>query len=335
MNDNGKKRLVRYGLSLVGLVIFIILVLKIGLGVIIQNFSRVGAWFLVVCLLGVSWLFLQALAWSLIQRTFQPVPLWALFRAKLIADGLNTLLPAANMGGEAARAVIIKRYVPLQQGIPGVVFDKTIEYTASLFFLAAGLLISVQRLKVPQAVRTPSTVVLGAIAAGIITLVVLQFQGIYPLLKKLAPVIPGGRKWFLEREDILRELDGNMRSLFGQSKLKLVAAWGLHLAGRVLGAVEVYVILRALEVPTNWAKVLFISVFVVISNTAFFLMPGQWGVAEGAHLLVARMVRYSSAVGLTLGVVRRIRKVLFAGVAVILIVAGKERLKRENNANGG
>ncbi len=327
MRGKNGGRVWKWLLSLFGLAIFAVLVARIGLKVVLANLSAVGLWFVVVFLIGLAWLFCQALAWTLIQSAFRPVPLMPFFRARIIADGLNTLLPAANVGGDAARTVIVKDYSPIEESVPVVVFDKTIEFTATLFYLIAGLLISVLKLQFPHELRGPVAFILAGSLVGIAVLVILQFRGVAGLIRKAAAVIPGGRKWAASKEDVLRELDANMRFLYGRSKLKIAEAWGLHFTARSLGAVEIFVILKAMGAETGFAEIVFISVIVVLMNTALFIMPGQWGVSEGAHVLAGAAVGYTAPAALSLGIIRRLRKVLVAGLAVLLMGTGKERMK--------
>ncbi|HEK84952.1 MAG TPA: hypothetical protein ENO29_01155 [Candidatus Aminicenantes bacterium] len=310
-----------------GLLLFVILIYKIGPKIIIENFLKIGWWFFVTCLIAFGWIFLQSLAWALIQTAFQPVPLLTLFRAKVMADGFNTLLPTANMGGEAARAVIIKKHSPLKEGIPGIVFDKTIEYVSSIIYLTTGLFLSLLFLKVPASLKIPSLIVLSASTIFTFILIFLQFKGVHKILSKIASIIPRAKNWLREKEELLHQFDSNMRLLFHHSRLKLVAALGLHLISRLLGAMEIWVIIRAIGLPANLIKVIYISIFVIIMNTAFFLIPGQWGAAEGANLLAAITVGYPASVGITIGIVRRARKIFFAALTILLILVTKEKIK--------
>jgi uncharacterized membrane protein YbhN (UPF0104 family) len=327
MSNNKRQFKLRIISGALGFLLFVILIYRVGFRVIVDNFSKIGAWFFVTCLIALAWIFLQSLAWAIVQSAFQPVPFLTLFRAKVMADGLNTLLPTANMGGEAARALIIKKHSPLREGIPGIVFDKTLEYLASLFYLGAGLFLSIIYLKIPERLKISALVVLATTAVGITILVILQFKGVFNILRKLAKVFPKGRKWFREEEEVLRQFDSNMRLLFSHSKFKTLTAWLLHVISRLLGALEIYVILKVMGIPVSIIKVIFISVFVVIVNTAFFIIPGQWGTAEGANMLAAATVGYPVSAGLSVGVVRRARKIFFAAITVILLLIRKEKIK--------
>lgn len=336
--SNNKKKLARIILTAFGLLLLAVLIWRAGPKVVWENIAQAGYYLPLVCLTALLWMFLQAIAWSIIQGAFQKVPIMTLFRAKIIADGLGTLVPvAANIGGEAARAVIIKEHSPLNEGIPGVVFDKTIEYLASLAYLAAGLFLSLIYLKIPQKLKISSLVALLVIFIALVVMVILQFKGVYSIIGRVAGISRRSRRWFEEKESSLRDFDRNMRLMFSHSKTGLLIAFLLHFTARCLGALEIYIIIRAMGWPASLVKVVFISVFTVIINTAFFIIPGQWGAAEGGSLLAAATVGYPATIGLSVGLIRRIRKIIFAVLTVILTAAGKHKEKGKlatENANG-
>ena len=92
----------------------------------------------------------------------------------------------------------------------------------------------------------------------------------------------------------------------------------LHYVSRLLGVVEVYVILRVLGADVSALQALFTSTGVTIINTAFFVVPGQFGVMESAHVLVLQSLGFPAALGLSIGVIRRIRKMATAAVGLVL-----------------
>lgn len=328
MNRNNKNKVARIILTVLGLLLLAVLVYRVGPREVWESTRQVGYYFILTCLIALGWIFLQSAAWAVVQSAFQPVPFPALFKARIMAEGVTTLVPmSANVGGEAARAIIIRQYSPLREGIPGILFDKTLESFASLVFLTTGLFITVLYLKIPEKYKTSALMVLASITVIIVMMIILQLKGVYGILNRLARIFPRSRQWLLEKEEILRQFDCNMRTLFRHSRLKLAAAFLMHFASRWLGVLEVYVIVRALGWSAPLIKTLFMSVFVVISNTAFFLIPGQWGAAEGASLLAATTVGYPAAIGLSIGLVRRARKVVYALVTIILMQTGRQKFK--------
>jgi len=62
-------------------------------------------------------------------------------------------------------------------------------------------------------------------------------------------------------------------------------------------------------------QAVFIYSVIVVINTIFFILPGQWGVTESASMLLLQALGGPAAIGLSLGVIRRIRKLVFVALA--------------------
>lgn len=308
-----------------GVVLFFYLIWRIGFDAILANVRRFGVWFLVILAVGASWLFFQTCAWSIIQNAFfKKVRFLALFRIKIIGDALNVLLPSASLGGEAARAYLLKKAVPLKEGIPSVVFDKTVEFVASTAFLVLGLLLGSLFVRLPEGLLAPTVICLAVTTAGVIFLVVFSVRGVCATLARITARLPRVRKWVEGRKEHLEALDENLRLLYRRGHLKTASAVALHFLGRLAGSVEVLIVLRVLGVPVGLIQAVFIYSVIVIINTVFFILPGQWGVTESASMLLLQALGWPAAVGLSLGVIRRIRKLVFVGLAFGLYFVDNE-----------
>lgn len=313
------RRNLRLLLSGAGLLLLVFLVMKIGAASVLEQIGRFGPWFLATVGLAFLWLFLQACAWSIIQAShFRPVPLMRLFQTKIISDSLNTLLPSANIGGDAARAFLIRAHAPLKEAIPGVLVDKTIEAFAAALYLATGFLLGLTVVRLPAWMEVVAAICLAGTVAGIALFIVLQLKGALWTIDRLARVIPRVRKFAAGREHHIRDLDENICTIYKHLDARTAAATALHFAARVLGAVEVYVIMRVLGAPLTPIQALFTSASVTIINTAFFIVPGQVGVQESAHMLVLQLLGFPAALGLSLGVIRRLRKLATSAVGLVL-----------------
>ena len=299
-----------------GVALFVYLIWRIGFDAILANISRFGVWFLAILAVGALWLFFQTCAWSVIQNAFfKKVPFLSLFRIKIIGDALNVLLPSASLGGEAARAYLLKKAVPLKEAIPSIVFDKTVEFVASTVFLASGLLLGSLFIRLPEGLLAPTVICLTVATTGVVLLIVFSVRGVCATLARITARFPRVRKWVEGREEHLEVLDENLRLLYRKGHLKTAAALGLHFLGRLAGAAEVLIILRVLGVPVDLVQAVFIYSVIVVINTAFFILPGQWGVTESASMLLLQALGWPAAIGLSLGVIRRIRKLVFVALA--------------------
>jgi len=326
---NSFPRAIKTVLSVCGLLFFFYLIQRLGWGTIIGNIGRFGAWFAVICLLGAAWVLCQSLAWTMIQNSLsQKVSLLFIIRIRLICDALNLLLPSASLGGDAARAYLLKKKVHLKEGLAGVLMDKTFEFIGGLLFMTVGLVISFLSVRLPRALLVPGILCLVITFVVISALVVLQLKGFTSMLLKITRFIPRLQQLVRSKENEFRTLDANLKKLYAKANWKIPAAIALQFTARMTGAVETLIILRALGAPVQFSEAIYISAVVTIVNTIFFLLPGQWGVMEGAHVLLVKSLHYRSALGLSLGIIRRIRKMVFVAAGLILFTIEKRHAGR-------
>jgi 1L-myo-inositol 1-phosphate cytidylyltransferase len=310
--------------SVAGVLLLAYLLLKIGTGNVLTQLAHFGPWFLAVIGLAFSWLFSQACAWYLVQSArFKPIPLMPLFRAKIISDSLNAILPSANIGGDAARAFLVRRYAPLTESIPGILVDKTIEFSMGILFLGSGFLLSLIFVELPRWMDIVAAVCLAGAGLGMAAFIIFQRKGALWALRRLAKFIPAVGRFADKREENIRNLDRNLRLAYGRPDLKTVLAAVLHFLARVLGAAEVFVIMRVLRTPVNFIQSFFITAGVSIINTAFFVVPGSLGVMESAQVFILKSLGFSATLGLSIGVIRRIRKLVTIAVGLALFTLGR------------
>jgi uncharacterized protein (TIRG00374 family) len=223
------------------------------------------------------------------------------------------------------RAFMIQKNVPLKEGIPSVLFDKTLEFIASTVFLIAGFLLGLVTLRLPKTLTISVIISLGITATGTFCLILAQKIGVKKIVTRVGSLIPGGRAWIVKRDSHLDALDKNLRLLYTRSNRKAILPFVLQVLGRLLGTVEVLVILAVLRAPVNFIQAFFICTVVTVGNSIFFILPGQWGVMESVHILVLQSLGYPAAIGLSLSVIRRIRSLLFVGLGLILFASGKRK----------
>jgi uncharacterized membrane protein YbhN (UPF0104 family) len=313
-------------LTAVGVLLFVYLIRRIGLKTIEANVSRFGPWFLLTCSLGASFFFFQAASWWLIQKSFfGQVALSRLYRIKIISAAFNLVLPSASLGGDAMRAFMIQEHVPLRDGIPSVLFDKTIEFVGSLLFLIGGFVLGLLTLHLPKTLTIPVIISLGVTTASTFLLVLVQRIGVTKTLMKLGRFIPGSGSWIGKWESKSRTFDETLRPLYTRSNTKALLPIGLQILGRLAGVVEVIIIMAVLKARLSFIKALFVCTVVTVGNTVFFAFPGQWGVMEGISIMVLQSMGYPAAIGLSLSIIRRIRTIFFAGLGLMLFASGKKK----------
>ena len=249
-------------------------------------------------------LLISALAW----RVLLPAPPagWAAFhRLRLVREGIDSLLPVAQVGGELVGAQLLARQgTALGLAAASVVVDVTLEFVSQLAFLLLGL--------VTWAALAPAaswgvwlgvSVLAAAVAAGfaaaqgfgLLRLVELLMRQIAMRLPALATVSLDG----LHTAAI--DLYRRHRAVAGSG--------GLHLVAWALGTAETWAVLNTLGLDVSPLMALVVESFGMAGRSAGFAVPGALVVQEASFVLAAAAMGLPEAAGLALSLVKRVREV--------------------------
>ncbi|MEK7254135.1 MAG: flippase-like domain-containing protein [Bacteroidota bacterium] len=301
-----------------GVGVFIYLCWQLGWQNLVDSLQKVGWWWLGLVGLALVLQMCHVMAWRqiLVCLGHRPNP-FVLLQLKFVADAVNMVAPSANLGGDMARAYLVKGEASLSAGISSVMVDKTLDNFNRMFFNIAGLVLTGFFIPIPDAWVWGCVALFTIVFAFNVSLVVIQVKGFSNSVKKLARYLPPLRRKLEEQESKLHTLADDLRTVYLKSHGHLAAASIWHLAGRVLGLVEIWFVLRLLHTPVDFISSYYIAAVANIINGAFFLVPGQWGVAEGAQVLLLQSLGYTAAAGMSLAVIRRIRRLFLMGVGLL------------------
>ena len=192
-----KSKLVKRLFLLVGLAVLVYLIYELGWQELLNNLQKVGWWGIPIVGLAVVWNVCHTMAWHQILKFMgHQLPIFQLFKLKLIAEAVNQVAPSANLGGDTARAYLIKSEVPLSDGLPSVMIDKTIDYITKMLFNILGLGVSLFFISIPL------KVVWGCVLYLVIILILnglwvsFQIKGLSGSVMKIANKIAPLRKFF-------------------------------------------------------------------------------------------------------------------------------------------
>jgi uncharacterized protein (TIRG00374 family) len=242
-------------------------------------------------------------------------------RSRLAASGLNALLPLVG-AGEAVRLLWLPRSAR-SQGAAALVADRVMFALASAIWVVAGAAAAEHARGVgPRLV--PAVLTAALVLAGIaVTVIVLARDG-----RTLSFVHRLGLRLWTRVSDLspdqnhsaarVQEVDAALRRLF-QAPGPLLVALMVHLVGRFLMALEVYLALRALSVPATPAQVMVLATVPVALGFVGAAIPSQMGLAEGALAGVTAALGLGSHAGLALVLLQRARQLLFVPVTMVLL----------------
>lgn len=267
----------------------------------------------VVIAIHLAQLFLSGFAWrSLFAR---PRPgLWACLRLRLIREGIDSLFPVAQIGGEVVGArMLAKRGIEAAQAGASVIVDVSLEVLAQAIFLLAGIVVLGLLAGSGQSIEWLGSLAIAALAvAGFL---LAQRFGLLRLLEMLTDRI--GSQFPALASLSLAGLHVAAAGFYRRGGA-LVQATAMHFVSWSMGTLETWVILYALGVPASLAQALVVESLGMAARTAGFAVPGALAVQEGGFALAALSVGLPETAGLSLSLVKRVREVLVGSAGVTL-----------------
>ena len=250
----------------------------------------------------------SAQAWRVIAGRTRPRPSLAGFiMLRWIREGVNNLLPVAQIGGEVIAARLLRRRgVRLTQAVAGTVADLTMEMLTQIGFTLLGL--GLLLLTVGGGEDTVRWVVLGlafgALAAA--GFVAAQWFGLARAVEWL--VLRLGRAFGWTDMGEITGLDDALRRTYRGAPRLLLAATN-HMVSWLLGGAEVCLALHLLGHAVGFAPGLVIESIGQALKAAGFVVPGALGVAEGGLIVVCHLYGISPEVAIALALMKRLREV--------------------------
>jgi hypothetical protein len=315
-------RLLRTLLLAGGTAVLIALVARVGLAVIVDMLRRVGWGFAAATILYSAHLAVRAAA---LWRSL-PVPSLsyrAVLQVRLSGEAVEMLTFTGPFLAEPAKGWLLAERGAKGADAFGAVAIEYLLYTlVSAWMAAVALSVLLTRGVLPGDVRGP---VLGVIAGmGIFTagVAVAAISGtglVVPAVRRAGAI--AGRQRAAAAVARIDPVERVLVDFMHRRPARLTEVLLIEAAGHALLALEIAAVLRALAIPFGAADPLIIEGGAKFISVAFFFIPGQVGASEGVYALLFRAVGFTSAAGLTMALVRRVRSLIVAGTGVAVLTA--------------
>ena len=298
-----------------GLALLIALIMREGSAILIP-LARAGRVLLWLVPLHALPLLLDVLGWRVLIARWRKSRLGTLFWIAAIREGVDRLLPAANIGG-----AIVGIRLLAERGIEGVVAaasvttEVVLTVVSQYVFVMVGVLCL---LKLTNTVQFADDVLIGLAASlplVVLLAVLLRYGSVFERMERVAVRLLGEEKLsFLAGQSA--SLDAAIRELCTDpTRLLTTIAW--QVTGMVSGSLETWLALRWLGHPVPFgAAVALESLTMTVRNFAF-LVPAGLGVQEASLVGFGALLGINGELALALSLAKRMRELLF-GVPALL-----------------
>lgn len=314
-------RVGRISLLLLGVALLTLLLTQIDLESVGTHMRQMGWGFALIFLPYVAVYLCDALGWKFAFGQSPSIPFHTLFLTRMAGEAINNLTPFAYMGGEPVKAHLLTRFqIPLVEGMAATIIGKLTMAIAQVMFVLLGGILAASHLVARPDILWP----LGGIVIGSGVLLAALWRGLqvglftrfHELLSRWKVSLP-----FLERRrEQLWRLDQTIAAFYRHHPRRLRFSLVCYLLGWLLGGFEVLAIFYAVGLPIGLAEALAIEALASVAKGIAFFIPGSLGVQEGGNLLLLGAFGYSSGLGLTFSLLRRLRELLWMILGLLVLL---------------
>ena len=298
------------GVALLGVLLY-----RVGASPILETLRRLAWWqFVLVCLPFAAVMTVDTLGWRFAFARDR-APFGRLLGARLAGEALNVVTAVGAVGGEAAKAWLVRRDVAYEESVPSIIIAKTTITMAQALFLLIGLVVAWLTLPVTSEVLRGMLWLLLVEVVAVGGFFGVQVSGVVARggrLLKLAGVITDSAQ--------AETLDRTLREYYLIRWRRLVLSLGFHLLGWLLGALEAVVMLWALDVKASVATATLIEAVGSGVRFATFLVPASLGPFEAANAALFDALGFGAGAGLAFSFVRRARQAVWIGIGIVVLV---------------
>ena len=302
-----------------GLCVAVLLVWHVGFLVVVEMLIRVGWRFPIVA--GIYFLHVAVRAAALRRVLFTSTISYSdVLRIRLSTEAVEALTFTGPFLAEPAKGwLLTRRGVPTSAAFAAVITEYLLYTLASCFVAIPAITLLLTRHALPTAVRPAAAIVLLAVVAFVGAFAWASMTGIgliVPGLRAIRVVI-GARA--IVAADRFVDVECQIIEFLHRRRRQLAAVMSIEAAAQALLVIEIWVVMFALGFRPSWSASLTIEGGVKFVGVAFAFVPGQFGASETVYALLAGALGFSTAAGVGLALVRRLRTL---PVAILGLIVG-------------
>jgi len=341
-NRARNRRLARFGFifALLGLLLFAYFVRKAGVTEIIGGIKRLGAGFLLI--LGISAVrqVARSLAWIRCFESPYSLRFRDAFAARVMGDALGNIIPLASMAvSEPSKAAFVTNRVPLMASLSALALENIFYSLSVVLLIFSGTTALLLSFSLPKPLRYAS---LGALG---VTLVIAPLG--YLIIRKQWKFLSGpmaflagrgvARVWLMEKGiPRAQTLEDRIYGFYRRNRNRLISIFLLEVCFHLAGVSEIYVTLYFISsVPPTLLTAFILESVNRVINVVFKFVPLRTGIDEAGTGMLSKVLGFTTAIGVTLAIVRKARDIFWTAVGVALIVRRGLSLKNLEKVGEG
>ena len=317
---------------LAGVILFVYLLRQTGLATLAHYLRMMGWGFALIVALSAVRNCVRAGSWYLaIEPAQRGITFWRLMNVMLAGEAIKYLTATGPLLGEPAKAAMVRRQIPLLQGLSSVVVENMIYYLTVFVFMFAGLPALAWLAETSRNVKLAGFILMAAIAVGVAAVwFAIRFRW-YVLARGLEQLarLTARREGEVKRtpgriESIasqVRVVEDNMYAFYERRRRAFYLIFSLNMSAHLINAIEVWAILSLLQLPATLLSGVLVEAVTKVINLVFFFVPTRAGVYESGNALLLEALGMGAAAGVALAIIRKLRAFIWVGYGLVVIAS--------------
>ena len=317
------KRYLRMVAALLGSALLAYMVVRAGSDKLLENAKSIG-WgiFLILGLAGISHV-VKTFAWRLnLPGEINKVSFSRTLGLRLVSEAIGQFGFLGQVVGDATRVSFLTSELPASSIISSVTLDRGLFMLSGLFVTIAGLVAVVFVPTISGGLRLYASL-FAIVLVALVGLSVLAVRRGWPLLSgtaRIAGRVPWLKGWLQRKESVILSAEEQLLKFHTQAPAAFWMSTLLNFVAHGLAIAEVYLILLLMGAKVTFAGALMLEALTKLINAIGTVNPGNVGTYEGGNMAIVKLVGLAPAEGLTLGLCRRFRSIVWAIIGGICLL---------------
>lgn len=317
----------------VGIVCVVVMIVSfdLSLAAITENIVRAGRWFFVACALWMLIYTINAFSWYTIIHdgaSTGRIAFWRVWKYTVTGFALNTVTPVGLMGSEPYRIMELRPYVGIERATSSTLLYVMMHIFSHFWYWLIAVVIYVvsyfQEITLGYALLLATTTLV--CSAGIYLFVRGYRSGFTFSALRLLARFPFIGKWAerfsLEQRETLQQIDRQISQLHSARRRTFYLSLACELLARILSSYELVIFLYIFGIKASLADGILMLGFTSLFANALFFLPMQMGAREGGFTMAAAGLAIGSGIGLSVGLLIRLREIVCTIVGLLLMKIG-------------
>lgn len=320
--------------TILGVVLFAYLVYTFGFWKILDGVARIGlGGFLTIQFLYFLRIAARATAWKMSVPATHRLGVRDTLPAVIMGEALSSLIPLGVLVSGTAKAVAVKKRVPLVVGLSSVATENLFYSLVTGLFISLGAVAFLRSFELAPGWVLTIDFLIGTIFLLIflgVLMVVFQWHWATSLSNWLynrnffTRFLETGRAQVKQFEDLIY-------GFYRQYPRRFLPIILLQISYHLIGIVEVWFVLsRISEVLPNLYTAFLLESISRLITIVFKLIPFLMGVDEAGAQFVTETLALGAGIGVTLAIIRKGRILFWTAIGLILIIKREFSLKDMN-----